>query len=208
MVLATGIVLWTTGLATGAIHPVGFALCLMLLGAMTWFFIAWGLLCAVAAATPPRAANAGMCSTILLAISGGLPFLLPAKFSSVLLGAGSSPFVIWLAQLSYRDVRNAIHHAAYPHLHWIAIDTGEGAACRSDLPHRAPRPGPRRSRLLASDPGPIRSAGRPAVARGGWRGWSTLGSGGLIRTRDATLISACPFPPRQRFEEEIYRHKS
>ena len=128
MVLATVIVLWTLGLATGAIHPLGFALCLMLLGAMTWFFIAWGLLCAVAAATPARAANAGMCSTILLATSGGLPFLVPAKFSSVLLGAGSSPFVIWLAQLSYRDVRNAIHHAAYPHLHWIAIDTGEGAS--------------------------------------------------------------------------------
>ena len=115
----------------------------MLLGAMTWFFIAWGLLCAVAAATPSRAANAGMCSTILLAISGGLPFLVPAKFSSVLLGAGSSPFLIWLAQLSYRDVRNAIHHAAYPHLHWIAHRHRRGAAASpAGLPASGSSPRP------------------------------------------------------------------
>jgi ABC-type transport system involved in multi-copper enzyme maturation permease subunit len=125
--LATVVVLWALGLAAGAIHPLGFALSMMCLAAMIWFYLAWGMRCAVVAANPASAASKGVGSTLLLTTSGGLPFLLPAKFSSVLLGAGSSPFVIGLAQLSYRDVRNATAHGAYPFLRWIGLNTGESA---------------------------------------------------------------------------------
>ena len=55
-----------------------------------------------------------------------LPFLLPAGLTSVLLGSGSSSFVLWLAEFSYRDLRNALHYPAYPHLQWIGIRSGEG----------------------------------------------------------------------------------
>ena len=41
--------------------------------------------------------------------AGFLPFLLPSRWASVLLGAGSPPFVAWLSLVSYRDVRNALH---------------------------------------------------------------------------------------------------
>jgi hypothetical protein len=128
IVLGTVIVLWTLGLATGAIHPLGFVLCLMILAAMTWFFITWGLSRAVGAGNPARAVNAGLPTTILATTSFGLPFLVPVKVSSVLLGVASSPFVISLAQLSYREVRDATLQSACPYLHWIGLGTGEGTA--------------------------------------------------------------------------------
>ena len=62
----------------------------------------------------------------LLIGTAALPIFLPAGISSVLLGSGSSPFVLWLAEFSYRDLRNALQYPAYPHLHWIGIETGEG----------------------------------------------------------------------------------
>ena len=54
-----------------------------------------------------------------------LPYLLPAKMNSVLLGAGSPPFVTWLSLVSYRDVRNAVHYPVYPGLQWMQINTQE-----------------------------------------------------------------------------------
>jgi len=71
---------------------------------------------------------------LLPIFSGVLPFLLPARLSSVLMGAGSSPFVTWLSLVSYRDVRAALHYSVYPHIAWAGIATGEGpvsvlAAC-------------------------------------------------------------------------------
>ena len=58
--------------------------------------------------------------------AGVLPFLLPSQSSSVLLGAGSPPFVAWLSFVSYRDVRNAWHFPVYPALQWMNLHTGEG----------------------------------------------------------------------------------
>jgi ABC-type Na+ efflux pump permease subunit len=128
IVLGIVIVLWTLGLATGAIHPLGFVLCLMILAAMTWFFITWGLSRAVRAGNPARAVNAGLGTTILVSTSFGLPFLVPAKISSVLLGVASAPFLVSLAQLSYREVRDATLQSASPYLHWIGLGTGEGTS--------------------------------------------------------------------------------
>ena len=45
--------------------------------------------------------------------------------NSVLLGAGSPPFVTWLSLVSYRDVRNAMHYPVYPGLQWMQINTQE-----------------------------------------------------------------------------------
>jgi ABC-type transport system involved in multi-copper enzyme maturation permease subunit len=123
---ATLAVLWTLGLITGAIHPLGFVATLLALGAWTWFLVACGLLCGLWAKGKARATEWSFSLALLLACSAALPFALPARFGSVLLGAGSPPFVIWLAQISYRDVRNALHYPAYPHLDWIGIATGEG----------------------------------------------------------------------------------
>jgi hypothetical protein len=101
-------------------------LTLLALSASTWFLAAWGLYCAIGAKNNAEASNPSMTLVLLLMFSGGLPFLLPARFSSVLLGAGSPPFVLWLAQFSYRDLRNMMQYSAFPLLSWVGIKTGEG----------------------------------------------------------------------------------
>jgi ABC-type Na+ efflux pump permease subunit len=124
--LGTLLLLWTLGLVTGAIHPLGFVLTLLALCASTWFLAAWGLSCAIGAKNNAEASNPSLSLALVLMMSAALPFLLPAGLNSVLLGAGSPPFVIWLAQFSYRDLRNAIEYPAFPLLNWVGIKTGEG----------------------------------------------------------------------------------
>ncbi len=117
---------WTLGLLAGAIHPLGFVLSLLLLFSWTWFGVAWGMLCAVKTSVAELATIPGISLAYLLIATAVLPFLVPAGISSMLLGSGSSPFVLWLAEFSYRDLRNAMQYTAYPHLRWIGIGTGEG----------------------------------------------------------------------------------
>jgi hypothetical protein len=126
--------LWTIGLIAGAIHPLGYLVAMMELAATTWFFVAFGALGAIRAQDASTAHGLAVGLPMVLIGSATLPFLLPGRLSSALLGAGSPPFVIWLSLLSYRDVQTALSHSSYPHLQWIGIGTGEGplrvlAAC-------------------------------------------------------------------------------
>jgi ABC-type Na+ efflux pump permease subunit len=127
-------VLWTMGLLAGAIHPLGYLLAMLNLAASMWLFIVWGLWASVW--TRDRAAASGHSFSLafLTLLFLALPFLLPARFNSVLLGAGSNLFVGWMSLVSYRDVRAALQYAVYPPLEWMGIGTGEGplwalAAC-------------------------------------------------------------------------------
>jgi ABC-type Na+ efflux pump permease subunit len=132
--LVTLLGLWTIGLASGAVHPLGYLLTALELIAWTWFCMSIGLLVAL------RSGGAATSSSAMLNLLGlpiaslALPYLLPARLSSVLWGAASWPFVTWLSLLSYRDVRAALEYPVYPHLQWIALYTREGplpvlAAC-------------------------------------------------------------------------------
>jgi hypothetical protein len=122
--------LWTLGLFLGAVHPLGYLAALLELAAATWSFmmyVTYKTLVAFPAKDAAAATGQGLGLVISLIGSGALPFLLPAGMSSVLLGAGSLPLMLWLSLLSYRDV-HALAHSSYPHLQWIGIATGEGAA--------------------------------------------------------------------------------
>jgi len=127
LILGTIVALWMLGLIAGAIHPLGFVLSMLVLFSWTCFMIAWGMLCAIKARVAESATVPGISLAYLLLGTAVLPIFLPSGISSVLLGSGSSSFVLWLAEFSYRDLRNAIHYSAFPHLHWIGIGTGEGA---------------------------------------------------------------------------------
>jgi ABC-type transport system involved in multi-copper enzyme maturation permease subunit len=118
--------MWMLGLAAGAIHPLGVLISLLVVAAGTWFVLAYGTLAAVRseAAAPGQAPGVG--TVVMLSWTGVVPYLLPAHISSVLLGAASMPLDLWLSLASYRDVRAATWHAAYPHLQWIGLATGEG----------------------------------------------------------------------------------
>jgi ABC-type Na+ efflux pump permease subunit/dienelactone hydrolase len=119
-------VLWTMGLLAGAIHPLGYLLAMLNLAAWVWLFIVWGLAASVLARDRAAVNNHSFSIAFLTLLFLALPFLLPARFNSVLLGAGSNLFVGWMSLVSYRDVRAALHYAAYPPLEWIGIATGEG----------------------------------------------------------------------------------
>ena len=119
-------ILWTMGLLAGAIHPLGYLLAMLNLAASVWLFTGWGVRASVRARDQAAAAgySFGLASLTLLFLA--LPFLVPARFNSVLLGAGSHLFVGWMSLVSYRDVRAALHYAVYPPLEWMGIGAGEG----------------------------------------------------------------------------------
>jgi ABC-type transport system involved in multi-copper enzyme maturation permease subunit len=124
--LLTLVFLWTLGLLAGSIHPLGYLLSAFELAAWTWLLLVIGLRASVRARDPTLAANGSLSLLFLPLASGVLPFVLPARLSSVLLGTGSVPFVTWLSLVSYRDVRAALRYPVYPHLAWAGIATNEG----------------------------------------------------------------------------------
>jgi ABC-type Na+ efflux pump permease subunit len=126
-VLITSLVLWTIGLIAGAIHPLGYIALVIELAASTWFFLAMGILTSVSAKDLATATTGSARFAMLLTMSAAVPIICSVRLNSVLLGAGSLPFVSYLSLASYRDVRAALHFTAYPPLQWIGIATGEGA---------------------------------------------------------------------------------
>jgi len=126
LLLATLLCLWTIGLVAGAIHPLGFIVSVLVVAALTWCMLVFGMHISVGAKDTAATTPSTVGLVFLMCGSGALPFLLPGRLNSVLLGAGSPPFVAWMSLVSYRDVRNAWHYPAYPLLQWMHIATGEG----------------------------------------------------------------------------------
>ncbi len=118
--------LWTIGLIAGAIHPLGFLVSVLLVAALIRFVLAFGLYISVGAKDMVATTGPTMGLVFLLTGSGALPFLLPARMASVVLGACSPPFIAFASLASYRDVRNAGRYPVYPLLQWMNIATGEG----------------------------------------------------------------------------------
>ncbi len=134
VILATLLTLWTIGLATGSLHPVGYLLSLIVTAAWTWLMLVYGTSTTIVTKDKAEPNVRFMGLFFLTSGSLALPYLLPRMMGSVLLGASSPPFVAWLSLVSYRDVRNALHYSVYPALQWMHIDTGEspfsvGATC-------------------------------------------------------------------------------
>ena len=121
------LVLWTLGVIAGAIHPLGYLVSLVVLAASTWFLSTWGIRAALRSIDPGKALSASLNLGLgLLLFSSVLPFLLPNRFSSVLLGSGSVPFILSLSLASYREMHAVFTFAPYPTLQWFEIKTGEG----------------------------------------------------------------------------------
>ncbi len=118
--------LWTIGLVAGAIHPVGFLVSVLVLAALVWFVLTFGIYLSVGAKDKAAIAGPTMGLVFFLTGSGLLPILLPGRSASVVLGASSPPFVAFLSLVSYRDVRNAGSFRVYPLLQWMNIATDEG----------------------------------------------------------------------------------
>ncbi len=115
-------VLWSLGLLSGAIHPLGYLAAMLTLASSTAFYVLFGVMAATRAAAR-SSASAGVGMLILPIQTAILPFLLPAGLNSVLWGVGSTPWVTWLSMVSYREVRGMFQQATYPALEWIKLDT-------------------------------------------------------------------------------------
>ncbi len=119
------LVLWTLGLATGSLHPVGFALALALLTAWTGCLVTIGLMFGLRQNTAQTGGNSLLSLSMLLWTCGFLPYLLPKRFSSVLLGFPSLLFDLWLGLVSYKDFGLASPLGRYLPLEWMRILSGE-----------------------------------------------------------------------------------
>ncbi len=163
----TLLVLWTLGLAAGAIHPLGFIAAVLVTASSCWLYLNFALLASVKAVR----SGEGDESEHWALLSGGrlvaFIYLLPAQDRIGVLGRGAPPFVAFLALASYRDVHIGLTDSAVPILQWININTGEGPlAIVSICVARDHRPGFRRALFLALHGCPFRSLGRQAVETG------------------------------------------
>jgi hypothetical protein len=118
--------LWSAGLLAGSIHPLGVAAAFLLLIASTWFAAALGT---CASLVSREVAHATARTTIpLILLTGTFLFCyFSNRSTSIVLGAGSVPFVNVLCLVSYRDVSEAMGQGAFSYLTEIAIFTNEGA---------------------------------------------------------------------------------
>ena len=118
---------WTIGLVAGAIHPVGLLASVLVFGALIWLMLAFrDLYLGRSEGHGRELTGPTMALIFFLPVMGVLPLLLPVRLNSVVLGAGSPPFVAFLSLASYRDVRNAWSYPAFPFLQWMNVATGEG----------------------------------------------------------------------------------
>jgi hypothetical protein len=120
------LVLWSAGLLTGSLHPIGVAAALVLLIASTWFVAALGTYASLLLREGSRATARTTIPLILLSGTFLVCFF-SFRSTSVVMGAGSVPFVNFLCLDSYRDIAEAGSQGTFSYLSKMGILTNEGA---------------------------------------------------------------------------------
>jgi hypothetical protein len=122
------VVLWTVGLLSGAIHPLGYLAALAWLAVSTWFLVALGTALSLRARDAKHATGRVVTPVSLLVFSALLLLVFPPAGRSVLLAVGSVPFLADLSLVSYEEVRVMLHTGSFPRLDAMRLGTGDGAA--------------------------------------------------------------------------------
>jgi hypothetical protein len=112
-------VLWTLGLAAGAIHPLGYLVSLLELAASVGMMAVLAVLGAIRTEKAEVGAGLGSLLAITLTMTGALPLFLPIGLNSVLWGAGSAPLMVWTSLVSYREVTAALASPLDPNFQWF-----------------------------------------------------------------------------------------
>ncbi len=118
--------LWSVGLIAGSLHPLGVAAAMSLLIASTWFVAALGMLRSLVSRDVAQATARVLTPLILLTCTFVLCYW-PRRMASVIMGAGSVPFVNCLCLMSYRDFGEAFGQRRYGYLTTMGIFTNEAA---------------------------------------------------------------------------------
>ena len=118
--------LWSVGLLAGALHPLGFAVALVLLGVATWFMVALGTFMSLVSRDAAQASNRTLIPVLILSGSF-LVVYLPHRNATILMGVASVPLVNWLSLLSYHDIGAIVSgQGTIRELAEIGVSTGEG----------------------------------------------------------------------------------
>lgn len=117
--------LWSSGLLTGALHPLGFLAALVALIAATWFRAALGTYASLACHDQAGASNAAVVPVLLLDLSGMLVVWMPEPLRGVLLGFLSFPLINGLSLFSYEEVHSGLGAASFPNSGDFPIAAGE-----------------------------------------------------------------------------------
>ncbi len=118
--------LWVVGLLAGALHPLGFLAALAGMGVSSGFLAALGVSISMWSRDRGQATGRVLGPLMLSLGLSALPFIVPGM-ASVLLAAGTMPFLTWVSLVSYDDVHTAIRSGAIPQFAVIGIRSGEGA---------------------------------------------------------------------------------
>ena len=97
--------LWLVGLATGAVHPLGFAAVILVTPVFIWFVDALGTYVSLRSKTTGRALVTTV--AILLVLNGGyMMCCLPLQPDTMLIAVGVTPMIEAVSLLSYEDINN------------------------------------------------------------------------------------------------------
>ena len=123
--IAALLILWTLGLATGAVHPLGYMLAILILVASIWFFVSCGTF--VAISEKNMNSGGGMLLLLIFALvgSGTLPVFLPPPINPAILGSGSTPLMLWTCVLSYRDYADMLASPLDSQVQWFGLPEGQ-----------------------------------------------------------------------------------
>jgi ABC-type transport system involved in multi-copper enzyme maturation permease subunit len=118
--------LWMLGLLSGSVHPVGFVIAVLLLGASIWFMAALGTYASLLSRDVAQASNRALVPALLL-MGTFLSCYLPLRFPTILMGALSPPFINWVCLVSSGEIRAMLNgDATFRRIEHMNIYSHEG----------------------------------------------------------------------------------
>jgi hypothetical protein len=120
------IALWTVGLLAGALHPLGFLNAVAGLIVIGAFYAVAGVSLSLQIGKRKQTDHVILLVVLYAIPLSGLEILLPGA-ASILLGACSSPFLVWSSLFSYEDVQSLIHSGVFPELGATSVKPGVSA---------------------------------------------------------------------------------
>jgi hypothetical protein len=120
------VTLWSLGLLSGAVHPLGYMAALLGLALTTWCGLALGLYGSLWSTDTKQATNVVALPVMFALLSAMAPLLLPTDRTSVMFGVFSPPWHTYIALVSFEDVRDAFRPGPYATVAALGVHSGEG----------------------------------------------------------------------------------